>query len=86
MAIQDCEKLILNDVNSAFGAYLKLADRDSCDDTEFCEGVHRLQNVIAMRIARRENPEFWKVADGGWSRLHSNPNQNTQESQRGDEK
>lgn len=74
MAIQDDERQVLDDVHAAFGKYLALADRDSCDDTEFCEGVHRLQNVIAMRIARRENPDFWKVADGGWSRLHSNPN------------
>lgn len=57
-------------LNQAYALYFDLPDRDSCDDSEMCEAIHRFQNVLAMRVARRVDPGFWKIPDGGWSWMH----------------
>lgn len=55
------EKSILAHVVTVFNAYLSLPNRGADDDQEVCDGVHRIQNVFAMRVARRADPDIWII-------------------------
>lgn len=55
----DEEKAVAMKFAEAWTAYLSLKDRDSNADAEMNAAVHRCQDVIRGRIARRVDPEFW---------------------------
>lgn len=52
------EMAILQKLSLAWGEYSKIEKRDS-SLREFNEAIHRCQQLIALRVARRVNPEIW---------------------------
>lgn len=54
--ITPAEEAIMDKISELWNDYLKLPERNHDDqDTYFREGIHRLQSVIAVRLARRIN-------------------------------
>lgn len=55
----DAEKELLTALAEAYNLYCTLPDRFSRDDEEVTQLINQLQCRIAMRIARRVDPNFW---------------------------
>jgi hypothetical protein len=55
----DAEKHVLNLLADAWNAYLALPVQHPTEQTEFMYGVHRCQDIVAVRVARRADPETW---------------------------
>ena len=53
------EQLVMDKLMEAYAAFLKL-DREHFDELrDFVDGVHRCQDVLAVRICRRIYPKGW---------------------------
>jgi hypothetical protein len=52
------EKEVLKNLAFAWDAYVKIEKKDS-SIKEFNDAIHRCQQLIALRVARRVNPEVW---------------------------
>lgn len=64
LALTDQEKLVLTKSVETFNAFMSLDKRRECDCTEFTDAIHRIQQLIALRVARRVNPEVWTQPNG----------------------
>jgi hypothetical protein len=53
------ETEILKKLGEAWDLFYRLDKKSDCDSKEFVDGIHRLQQLIALRVARRANPEVW---------------------------
>jgi hypothetical protein len=53
------EKEVLNHLCEAFNKFKKLPVAHPDDMSEFIDGIHKAQNIIAFRVARRVNPKVW---------------------------
>lgn len=53
------EKDILKDLSSAWNKFVALDNKSQDDIIEFKDSIHNAQKLIALRIARRNNPEIW---------------------------
>jgi len=53
------EQEILKKLVEAFSLFTNLENRSDADNKEFVDAVHRAQQLIALRVARRINPEVW---------------------------
>jgi hypothetical protein len=53
------EKEILQKLGEAFTVYSKLERRSEADNKEFTDAIHRLQQLIALRVARRADLDVW---------------------------
>lgn len=54
------EHQCLTGLAEAWNKYLALPGRDTNDNVEFMRAIHAAQHMIAVRVARRVNPETWK--------------------------
>jgi hypothetical protein len=52
------EKEVLRNLVFAWDTYVKIEKKDS-SIKEFNDAIHRCQQLIALRVARRVNPEVW---------------------------
>jgi hypothetical protein len=59
LGLTDQEKLILNHVMKAHAGFLSLSEIHPSDMQDWADAIHRLQNLIAFRVARRVDPGFW---------------------------
>ena len=55
----DEEKAIVMKLVEAYEMWLKLTDTNTNELEDFCLGIHRCQDVIRGRVAKRADPEFW---------------------------
>src|SRR5581483_4166864 len=46
------EKELLQKLKDAFDLYCKLDQRSDADNKEFVDAIHRLQQLVALRVAR----------------------------------
>lgn len=53
------EKEVLQMLGTAFNKFLTLPNRSQDDNSEYRDAIHRCQQLIALRVARRANPEIW---------------------------
>ncbi len=53
------ETLLLGYLGHAWAFFCNLDKKSGDDIREFQEGIHRLQQLVALRVARRANPEVW---------------------------
>ena len=53
------EKLCLTRLAEAWNLFVNMPDSDEDDVTDFRRAIHEAQRIIALRVARRVNPEFW---------------------------
>lgn len=53
------EKNVLQKLVEVFNLYMALDKRSEADNKEFTDAIHRLQQLVALRVARRVDPEVW---------------------------
>jgi hypothetical protein len=53
------EQEILNYLANAYRLFVKLDAKHPDDDNEFREAIHAAQKMIALRVARRVDPQIW---------------------------
>lgn len=53
------ELFVLKKLGEAWNGYISLKKRSDSNDKEFLDSIHRAQQIIALRVARRVNPEVW---------------------------
>lgn len=53
------EDKCMNALVEAYNCYLKLSRNHPNELSEFVNGLHRLQDLLAVRIVRRHYPEGW---------------------------
>lgn len=59
VGMTNVEKAVLVQLNNAWSFWQQLGDKHPEDDHEFATSVHALQCLVAFRVARRANPEWW---------------------------
>lgn len=55
------EQKVMGSLVDAWNEFRKLPTQHPSEIDEFCEGIHRCQNLLAMRVARRADPENFKT-------------------------
>lgn len=60
VAMTEDEKIAMKLLSSFWNAYVNLPDFDSHDHQQVLQSVHAIQGVMAVRVARRVNPEIWR--------------------------
>lgn len=58
--LTDQEKEVLNKLSDAWNAYCSLDNERENHKDEFHYGIHTLQRIIAFRVAKRIDPDFWR--------------------------
>lgn len=53
------EKEILQFLVQAWNKFVELENEHPQDTNEFCTAIHDAQKIIALRVARRVDPETW---------------------------
>lgn len=53
------EKRLLAVTAKVWNTWCELPDRRDDDNAEFCSALHALQHLIALRVARRVDPDVW---------------------------
>ena len=59
VATTDEEKAVVLKLVEAYEMWLKLPDKNTNELEDFIYGIHRCQDVIRGRVAKRVDPEFW---------------------------
>jgi len=59
-ALTEEERAILDHLADAWNLYCALRTRAASDDEEMQRAIHAAQALIALRVARRANPEVWR--------------------------
>jgi hypothetical protein len=57
--LTDDEGIVLDHLVSAYEAFGRLEPQHPDEEAEFRGGIHRCQDLLAVRIARRAFPEGW---------------------------
>lgn len=53
------EQEVLDALVTSFNKFSKLARQHPDEIRDFTDGIHILQNILTVRIARREYPKGW---------------------------
>jgi hypothetical protein len=53
------EQTVLANLVAAWKSFVTLEHRSGNDDQEFRDAIHRCQQLVALRVARRVDPEVW---------------------------
>lgn len=53
------EKELLCKLGECWNLFTSLEKRSSADNSEFVDAIHRCQQIVALRVARRVDPEVW---------------------------
>lgn len=57
--LTDSEGEVMDALVTAWNKYVGLERQHSGEQRDFADGVHRCQDLLAIRIARREYPDGW---------------------------
>lgn len=55
------EGKVMDSLVGAWNEFQKLAEQHPSDMAEFCDGIHRCQHILVMRLARRDYPKAYKL-------------------------
>ena len=55
------EQEVHDNLMAARRAWHQLDRQHPDEDREFTDAVHRIQDLLALRIVRREYPDFWPI-------------------------
>ncbi len=55
------ELIISEHLVEAWNGFCKLDKQHPNENTDFMNGIHQLQNILGMRIVRREYSNYWPV-------------------------
>lgn len=65
--LTELEREILDKLGEVANAFTLLPAQHSADQAEFFAAIHRAQDLIGVRVARRAEPVVWNTAEPGWS-------------------
>lgn len=71
--LTDEEQLCMNHLVTAFNVFSALPRQHTSDMGEFVSSLHRLQDLIGIRIVRREYPEGWATVKESAKGTSGNP-------------
>lgn len=57
--LTDNERRVLYHLATAWNEFSVMGRKCSADDQEFIDAIHKAQQLIALRVARRANPDIW---------------------------
>lgn len=60
VALSADERAALDSLAAAWNQWLQIKRRAPQDDLEFQGAIHRAQGLIALRVARRSDPDVWR--------------------------
>lgn len=63
--LTDQEGKVMDALIAAWNEFVKLEQQHPNELTDFSDGIHRCQDLLAIRIARREYPEGWPIKKKG---------------------
>ncbi len=52
---------VMDALITAWNKFIKIERQHSSELNDFAAGIHRCQDLLAARIARREYPEGWPI-------------------------
>ncbi len=58
------EQLVMDKLMEAYSAFLDLSKEHPDERSDFVDGIHRCQDVLAVRICRRIYPKGWPTYSG----------------------
>lgn len=62
--LTDDEQIVMDKLMDAYSAFIRLAREHPDEMRDFVDGVHRCQDVLAVRICRRIYPKGWPTYGG----------------------
>jgi hypothetical protein len=62
--LEEEELQILNSLADAWNRFVALAKKHPDDNDEFRRAIHQAQQLVALRVARRVNPQVWYQPEG----------------------
>ena len=65
------EKKVMRALITATNEFKKLKKQHPCDENEFVNGIHKCQQIIGLRILRRNYKGWYKIQKGG-DRMNAN--------------
>jgi len=57
--LSETEQEVMDALLLAYNKFCSLDRQHPDEGRDFTDGIHRLQDILAVRIARREYPEGW---------------------------
>ena len=58
------EQTVMDKILDTYNAFCKLDRQHPDEGREFTDSIHKLQSIMALRIARRVYPEGWPIKIG----------------------
>lgn len=55
----DAEREVLEKLGEAYNLFVRLPVQHPMEADEFCRAVHVAQGIVAIRVARRADPDTW---------------------------
>ena len=55
------EKIVMDKICDGYNEFLKLETQHPSEQPDFADAIHAVQNILAMRIVRRNYPEYWLI-------------------------
>jgi len=55
------EQIIMDYLVEAWNGFVKLEKQHPCENTDFMDGIHKLEAILGMRILRREHSDIFPV-------------------------
>lgn len=60
MGLTDEEKKVMINITNAHNDFVKLDSTHSSESIDWCNAIHKLQSLIALRVLRRDQPEIFE--------------------------
>lgn len=57
--LTESERDLLRRLGECYNLFTSLEKRSEADNSEFVDAIHRCQQIVALRVARRVDPEVW---------------------------
>ena len=57
------EELILDKLTDVWNLFIELEKQHPCEANDFADGIHKCQNIIAMRFARKFRPDVFPTKE-----------------------
>lgn len=54
------ERDLVEQLADVWNLYVTLDNRGEDDDMQFMDAIHTAQQIIALRVARRVDPDIWR--------------------------
>lgn len=59
VSLTEAEADLLRKLGECWNLFTSLEKRSAADNSEFVDSIHRCQQIVALRVARRADPEVW---------------------------